>query len=154
MQQRYLCLIHWRFPHTSPSKGGWTRTPEAAKRKEQHQSSPQPQLSALEALASSENGAAVQASARSSSFPEAAQRSGQLTKGQRGLGLHPSGRRGTHSSGPLPRLPTPAEPTNLRKSDDHYQQWQSLHPRGVQTRGKSPGSGSSKAPMAPRPREQ
>lgn len=82
----------------------------------------------------------MQASAHSSSFPEAAQRSRQLTKGQRGLGPHPSGRRETHSSGPLPRLPTPAEPTNLRKSDDHYQQRQSLQPRGVQTRGKSPAT--------------
>lgn len=26
MQQRYLCLTHWRFPHTCTSKGGWTRT--------------------------------------------------------------------------------------------------------------------------------
>lgn len=166
MQQRYLCLIHWRFPHTCPPKRDGLEHTEAAKRKEQHKSSLQFQPSAL---ASSGKPQKTEQQCRQVHTAPASQKqqqlSRQLTEGQRGLGPHPSGRWGTHNSGPLPRRPTPVEPTNLRKSDDHYQQWQSLQPRGVQTSGKSPPSqrtgsedpshsGSSKAPMTPRPRKQ
>lgn len=142
MQQRYLCLTHWRFPHTCTSKGGWIRTHSGGETEGEAQAQP-PVLAFCSGKLSRQPQKAQQQWRQVHTTP-ASQRqqrlSRQVTEWQRGFGPHPSGHWGTHNSGPLPHLPTPVEPTNLRKSDDHYQQWQSLQPRGFQTRGKSSSS--------------